>query len=82
MVVTDDIEQAKSEAGEFIDLARVGQLDWNDLIPLHQVVGSPGFRRDRDAITLFKSLGVGLEDLAIASLLYDRAMASGRFKPL
>jgi alanine dehydrogenase len=82
MVVTDDIEQAKSEAAEFIDLARAGRLDWNDLIPLHRVVGSPGFRRDHDAITLFKSLGVGLEDLAIASLLYDRAAASGRFKPL
>jgi alanine dehydrogenase len=82
MVVTDDIEQAKAEAAEFIDLARAGRLDWNDLIPLHRIVGSPGFRRDHDAITLFKSLGVGLEDLAIASLLYDRAAASGRFKPL
>jgi alanine dehydrogenase len=81
MVVTDDIEQAKAEAAEFIDLARAGRLDWNDLIPLHRIVGSPGFRLDPDAITLFKSLGVGLEDLAIASLLYDRAVASGRFKP-
>jgi ornithine cyclodeaminase/alanine dehydrogenase-like protein (mu-crystallin family) len=26
--------------------------------------------------------GVGPEDLAIASLLYDRAAASGRFKPV
>jgi ornithine cyclodeaminase/alanine dehydrogenase-like protein (mu-crystallin family) len=82
MVVTDDIEQAKAEAAEFIDLACAGRLDWNDLIPLHRIVGSSGFRRDPDAITLFKSLGVGLEDLAIASLLYDRAIASGRFKPL
>jgi alanine dehydrogenase len=82
MVVTDDIEQAKAEAAEFIDLARAGRLDWNALIPLHRIVGSPGFQRDHDAITLFKSLGVGLEDLAIASLLYDRAVASGRFKPL
>ena len=82
LVVTDDIEQAKLEAGEFIDLARAGRLDWNDLIPLHRIVGSPGLRREHDAITLFKSLGVGLEDLAIASLLYDRAAASGRFKPL
>ena len=81
-VVTDDVAQAKAEAAEFIDLARTGRLDWNDIIPLHRIVGSPGFRRDRDAITLFKSLGVGLEDLAIASLLYDRAAASGRFKPL
>ena len=82
LVVTDDVEQAKSEAGEFIDLARAGRLDWKDLIPLHRIIGAPGFRRDHDAITLFKSLGVGLEDLAIASLLYDRAAASGRFKPL
>jgi alanine dehydrogenase len=82
MVATDDIEQAKTEAGEFIDLAREGRFDWNDLIPLHRIVGSPDFRRDRDAITLFKSLGIGLEDLAIASLLYDRAAASGGFTPL
>ena len=33
-------------------------------------------------ITLFKSLGVGLEDVAVASIIYHRAVASGRFKPL
>jgi ornithine cyclodeaminase/alanine dehydrogenase-like protein (mu-crystallin family) len=31
---------------------------------------------------LFKSLGVGLEDVAVASVVYDRAKASGRFSPL
>ena len=58
-----------------------GWLDWSDVIPLHRIVGAGEFRRARDAVTLFKSLGVGLEDLAIASLVYDRAIASGR-KPL
>jgi alanine dehydrogenase len=82
LVVTDDVEQAKSEAAEFIDLARARKLDWNSVIPLHRVVASPTTERDPAAITLFKSLGVGLEDLAIASLVYDRAAASGRFKPL
>jgi ornithine cyclodeaminase/alanine dehydrogenase-like protein (mu-crystallin family) len=82
MRVTDDVEQAKAEAAEFIDLARAGRLDWNDLIPLHRIVAAERVRRDDDAITLFKSLGVGLEDLAIGSLLYDRAVASGRFEPL
>ena len=49
---------------------------------LHQVVAAERMVREAGAITLFKSLGVGLEDVAAASLVYDRAMASGRFKPL
>jgi alanine dehydrogenase len=81
-VVTDDVEQAKAEAAEFIDLAEEGWLDWNEVIPLHRLVGVGELRRGGDDITLFKSLGVGLEDLAIASLVYDRAIASGRFKAL
>jgi alanine dehydrogenase len=81
-VVTDDVEQAKAEAAEFIDLAEEGWLDWNAVIPLHRLVGVGELRRGGDDITLFKSLGLGLEDLAIASLVYDRAIASGRFKAL
>ena len=82
LVVTDDVEQAKVEAGEFIDLAKAGQFDWSKVTPLHQIVGAPPMARNDRAITLFKSLGVGLEDVAVASVIYDRAMASGRFKPL
>jgi ornithine cyclodeaminase/alanine dehydrogenase-like protein (mu-crystallin family) len=52
------------------------------VVPLHRIAGLPGTSRDPGAITLFKSLGIGLEDLAVASVVYDRAMASGRFKPL
>jgi ornithine cyclodeaminase/alanine dehydrogenase-like protein (mu-crystallin family) len=33
--------------------------------------------RDPAALSVFKSLGAGLEDLAIASLLYDRSKAVG-----
>jgi alanine dehydrogenase len=82
LVITDDIAQAKTEAGEFIDLAKAGRLDWSRVRPLHEIVAGPAVPRDAGAITLFKSLGVGLEDVAVASLIYDRAMASGRVKPL
>ena len=82
LIVTDDIAQAKQEAAELIDLAQAGRLDWEKIIPLHKLAGLPAPPRDPEAITLFKSLGIGLEDLAVASLVYDRAMASGRFKPL
>lgn len=82
LVVTDNIEQAKSEAGEFIDLAKAGRLDWDSVKPLHVIVTGPPVKHDAGAMTLFKSLGVGLEDVAAAAVVYQRAMASGRFKPL
>jgi alanine dehydrogenase len=82
LVVTDDIPQAKLEAGEFIDLAKAGRLDWSTVKPLHEIIAGPHIPRDPAAITVFKSLGVGLEDVAVASVVYDRAIASGRFKPL
>ena len=82
LVVTDDIAQARLEAAEFIDLAKAGRLDWDSVKPLHQILAAPSVPREASAITLFKSLGVGLEDVAVASVIYDRAMARGRFKPL
>jgi ornithine cyclodeaminase/alanine dehydrogenase-like protein (mu-crystallin family) len=82
LIVTDHIAQAKTEAAEFIDLAKEGRFDWNKVKTLAELVAAPRPPRDDAAITLFKSLGVGLEDVAAASLVYDRAMASGRFKPV
>jgi alanine dehydrogenase len=82
LLVTDHIDQAKTEAAEFIDLAKSGVFDWARVKPLHQIVTGPPVKRDGKGHTLFKSLGVGLEDVAAASVVYDRAMASGRFKPL
>ena len=81
LVVTDDIPQAKTEAAEFIDLVNLGKLDWTRVKPLHEIVTADSLPRDPSALTLFKSLGVGLEDVAVASIIYDRAVAS-RFKPL
>jgi alanine dehydrogenase len=82
LVVTDSIEQAKTEAAEFIDLAREGRFDWAIVKPLHQILTGPQIAHTGKGHTLFKSLGVGLEDVAAAAVVYDRAVASGRFKPL
>src|SRR5262245_59037182 len=82
LIVTDSIDQAKMEAAEFIDLAKTGLFDWARVKPLHQIVTGPKIARDGKAHTLFKSLGVGLEDVAAAAIVYDKAVASGRFKPI
>ena len=44
-------------------------------MPLHELVSEEGLSgRDPGSLTVYKSLGAGLEDLAIASLLYDRSL--------
>lgn len=75
IIVVDEPEQARIEAGELIDLTTAGKLQWSDLIPIHELVANPPRTRDPEAITVFKSLGMALEDLAAASLIYDRYVA-------
>jgi alanine dehydrogenase len=84
VIVVDSSEQARLEAGDLL-LARppAGSLQpITRAIDLATVVSGrhPG-RTDERALTLFKSLGVGLEDLAAASLVYDRARAAGAGRP-
>lgn len=76
IIVVDEPEQARIEAGELIDLTAAGKLQWSDLIPIHELVANPPRTRDPEAITVFKSLGMALEDLAAASLIYDRYVAN------
>jgi ornithine cyclodeaminase/alanine dehydrogenase len=79
LVATDDRDQARSEARELIDLTRDGKLDWDDVVELGDLVQGhhPGRGGDSD-ITLFKSLGIALEDIAFGKVIYDRALAAGR----
>jgi len=78
LVVTDARSQAQVEAGEFRDLAAAGRLDWNKVHELGDLAGGKirGRQSDRQ-ITLFKSLGIALEDVAFAELAYRRAVAAG-----
>jgi len=76
--VTDDRWQAQVEAAEFIDLAAAGRLDWASVYELGDIVsGRMTGRRSETDVTLFKSLGIGLEDVAFAQLVYRRALEAG-----
>ncbi|MEW6280246.1 MAG: ornithine cyclodeaminase family protein [Candidatus Eremiobacterota bacterium] len=72
-IVVDDREQAGLEAGELegIDPQRLESLA--DLVSAH--FGTAPSRHDRPPRTLFKSLGVAIEDLAAASLLIPPPLA-------
>lgn len=77
-VVVDSVEQAKLEAGDLVLSIERGTLRWDDVIELRHVVAGhiPGRQAD-DEITLFDSLGLGLEDVASAAVIYERARERG-----
>jgi ornithine cyclodeaminase/alanine dehydrogenase-like protein (mu-crystallin family) len=83
IVATDQRDQAQVEARELIDLANAGKLEWENVVELGDLVQGriPGRVTDDD-ITLFKSLGIALEDIAFAKVIYDRAIEAGAGTPV
>ncbi len=80
---TDQVAQAKVEAGEYRDLVAAGRLQWSDIVELGDVVTAKAIGRRAPAdITLFKSLGIALEDIAFADLICRRAAEQDVGKPM
>ena len=78
IMATDQRDQAKVEARELIDLAEAGSLAWNDVAEIGALLrGDVTGRVSDDQITLFKSLGIALEDVAFGKVIYERAVAAG-----
>jgi ornithine cyclodeaminase/alanine dehydrogenase-like protein (mu-crystallin family) len=80
---TDHLAQAQQEASEYRDLIAAGRLQWQNIVELGDIVtGKAAGRRGPADITLFKSLGIALEDIAFAELIWRRAMERGIGRPL
>jgi ornithine cyclodeaminase/alanine dehydrogenase-like protein (mu-crystallin family) len=80
---TDQVAQARVEAGEYRDLIAAGRLHWQDIVELGDLVtGKASGRRGPADITLFKSLGIALEDIAFADLILQRAREKRAGKPM
>lgn len=77
-VAVDDREQAKVESGELVTAVEARKLNWRQVVELADIVAGrvPG-RTDPAEVTLFKSLGVALEDVAVAHVVYRKALAQG-----
>lgn len=78
VIATDDLEQVKYEATDLTAPVAEGIIDWDKVVRLGDIVAGnlPGRQSDRD-ITLFKSLGVALEDVALAACAYEKALETG-----
>jgi len=77
-IVVDQIEDAKIESGDLIGPVERGVVRWEQMSDLGRVVAgrTPGRERP-DEITLFKSNGLALEDVAAACTVLERARAQG-----
>jgi alanine dehydrogenase len=77
ITVVDTREGVFGEAGDAVaakDVIRPDQV--HELCEL--VVGKAPARSSADQITLFKSVGTGVQDIALAAWIYERAVAGGR----
>ena len=75
VVVVDDPDQARIECGEFMMASASGALLWERVSELcHVVSGRVAGRTTERDVTLFKSLGMALWDVAAAKAVYERAV--------
>src|SRR5579872_1801393 len=76
LIVVDSIEQSRVESGDLV--LAWNENDWNTprLLELKEIsVQPPMWAQDR--ITIFKSNGLGVEDVAAAAFVYEKAKELG-----
>lgn len=77
-IVVDQIEDAKIESGDLVGPVERGITSWDQMHELGEVVcGKVPGRERPDEITLFKSNGLAIEDVAAASKVLERARVEG-----
>jgi len=76
----DRRESALAEAGDFLFPKHEGAIDDDHIVGEigDVLLGRVPGRRSASEITLFKSLGIAVEDLAAAQYVYERALATDR----
>jgi ornithine cyclodeaminase/alanine dehydrogenase-like protein (mu-crystallin family) len=78
-IVCDLVEACKAEAGDFIIPSNAGEWDW---AKVHGSLGDvilgklPGRESDQE-LTVFKSVGLAIQDISTALQVYNKAKQSG-----
>lgn len=77
-IVVDQIEDAKIESGDLVGPVERGITSWDRMHELGEVVcGKVAGREQQDEVTLFKSNGLAIEDIAAAYKVLERAKGKG-----
>ncbi|MCE9565344.1 MAG: ornithine cyclodeaminase family protein [Planctomycetes bacterium] len=78
VVAVDSKAQANTEAGDFVSALNAGVLQWGDVLDFAPLLMGkyPGRETPQD-VTVFKSLGLGIEDIALAARVVELAKKQG-----
>ncbi|QDV29593.1 L-lysine cyclodeaminase [Planctopirus ephydatiae] len=82
-IACDDLAACQNEAGDFVAAIEAGCLEWQRVQELGRVlVGEQTGRAHEDDITLFKSVGLAIQDIILGTQVYIRAREEGLGQPL
>lgn len=78
-IVCDLVDACRAEAGDLIIPAEKGEWSWESVAGSlgDVVVGRIKGRTSPDEITLFKSVGLAIQDMSAARIVYDEAVRRG-----
>jgi alanine dehydrogenase len=83
LVAVDYKEQCKLEAGDLMRAVESGATSWERVVELADLVtGHYRYARRDEDVTIFKSVGIAIEDVAVARRLCDKAHELGLGKEL
>ena len=78
VIIADVPDEVAHETGDMIAARQAGVAFDHKIVSLGDVVrGTRAVRQTRDNIVLFKSVGSGLQDIAVAELCHAKARAAG-----
>ena len=76
-VAVDSLAAARAEAGDLMAAIAAGSVDEGDVIEIGSVGRDWAEDRDPQAITVFKSVGLAIQDVAAAELVVSRLARDG-----
>jgi ornithine cyclodeaminase/alanine dehydrogenase-like protein (mu-crystallin family) len=81
-VVVDNVANARKGSTELKQQFGEDDGAWSKVQTLGELIHSGSFVYDETKITCFKSMGMGLSDLATAAAAYEQARKAGRGRPM
>ena len=79
VIAADSVAQSREEAGDLVLAFEDDARQWNRIHELSEIVaGRVAGRTNAEAVTIFKSNGIAMEDVAAGARVYEMARRAVR----